>query len=59
METNLKIQGNWNGSKTKIKQNCPNLTDMDVLYSINKEDKFAVCLIRKLGKTPRRNSLLN
>lgn len=59
METPHKIQENWNGSKTKIKQNCPTLNDTDLVYSIVNENKLVVCLIRKLGKTPRRNSLLN
>jgi uncharacterized protein YjbJ (UPF0337 family) len=51
METTLKITGNWNELKTKLKQKYPNLTDADLVFSPGKEDDLLATLSRKLGKT--------
>ena len=51
METKLKITGNWNELKTKLKQKYPNLTDEDLAYSAGKEDELLTRLSKKLGKT--------
>ena len=51
METTIKITGNWNELKTKLKQKYPNLTDSDLVYSAGKEDELLANLSKKTGKT--------
>ncbi len=51
METKLKIKGNWNELKGKLKQKYANLTDNDLLYTEGKEDELLGRLEKKLGKT--------
>ena len=38
--TSLKMKGNWNEMKGKIKQQYANLTDDDLLYEEGKEDEL-------------------
>ncbi|WP_395748967.1 CsbD family protein [Prosthecobacter sp.] len=47
----LKIKGNWNEMKGKLKQKFANLTDDDVLYEKGKEDELYGRLQKRLGKT--------
>jgi uncharacterized protein YjbJ (UPF0337 family) len=47
----LKIKGNWNEMKGKIKQKYANLTDEDLLYQEGKEDELLGRLQKKTGKT--------
>jgi uncharacterized protein YjbJ (UPF0337 family) len=49
--TNLKITGNWNEIKGKIKQKYANLTDDDLLYVEGKEDELYGRLEKKTGRT--------
>ena len=48
---NLKIKGNWNEIKGKIKQKYANLTNDDLLYEEGKEDELYGRLQKKTGKT--------
>ena len=45
----LKIKGNWNELKGKIKQQYPNLTDVDLVYEEGKEDELYGRLQKKTG----------
>ena len=47
----LKIKGNWNVTKGKLKQKYADLTDDDLLYVEGKEDELYGRLQKKLGKT--------
>lgn len=47
----LKMKGNWNETKGKIKQKYANLTDDDLLYEEGKEDELYGRLQKKTGKT--------
>ena len=47
----LKIKGNWNVTKGKLKQQYADLTDDDLLYVEGKEDELYGRLQKKLGKT--------
>ena len=47
----LKLKGNWNETKGKIKQQYANLTDDDLLYEEGKEDELYGRLQKKTGKT--------
>jgi uncharacterized protein YjbJ (UPF0337 family) len=49
--TSLKLKGNWNETKGKIKQQYANLTDDDLLYEEGKEDEPYGRLQKKTGKT--------
>ena len=49
--TSLKIKGNWNELKGKVKQKYANLTDNDLLYEEGKEDELLGRLQTKTGKT--------
>lgn len=49
--TNLKIKGNWNELKGKVKQQYANLTDDDLLYQEGKEDELLGRIQQKTGKT--------
>lgn len=48
---NLRIKGNWNELKGKLKQKYGNLTDDDLKYSEGKEDELLGKLQKKTGKT--------
>jgi uncharacterized protein YjbJ (UPF0337 family) len=47
----LRIKGNWNQMKGKIKQKYPDLTDDDVLFVAGKEDDLLGRIQRKTGKS--------
>lgn len=47
----LKIKGNWNEIKGKIKQQYAGLTDDDLLYEEGKEDELYGRLQKKTGHT--------
>lgn len=49
--SNLKIKGNWNELKGKIKQQYAHLTDDDLLYQEGKEDELLGRIQQKTGKT--------
>ena len=49
--TGLKIKGNWNETKGKIKQKYADLTDNDLLYEEGKEDELYGRLQKKTGQT--------
>lgn len=51
METKLKIKGNWNELKGKLKQKFANLTDDDLLFAEGKEDELLGRLEKKIGKS--------
>jgi uncharacterized protein YjbJ (UPF0337 family) len=47
----LKVKGNWNVLKGKIKQKYGQLTDDDVIYEKGKEDELYGRLEKRLGKS--------
>lgn len=47
----LRIKGNWNQMKGKIKQKYPDLTDDDLLFVAGKEDELFGRIQRKTGKS--------
>lgn len=47
----LKIKGNWNQVKGKLKQKYGQLTDDDLTYTEGKEDELLGRLQEKTGKT--------
>jgi uncharacterized protein YjbJ (UPF0337 family) len=47
----LKLKGNWNELKGKMKQVYGDLTDDDLKYEEGKDDEFIGRLQQKLGKT--------
>ncbi|HJY23132.1 MAG TPA: CsbD family protein, partial [Hanamia sp.] len=47
----LKLKGNWNETKGKMKQAYGDLTDDDLKYEEGKDDEFLGRLQQKLGKT--------
>ena len=47
----LKLKGNWNELKGKMKQSYGDLTDDDLTYQEGKDDEFVGRLQQKLGKT--------
>jgi uncharacterized protein YjbJ (UPF0337 family) len=47
----LKLKGNWNEIKGKIKQQYADLTDDDLTYEEGKDDELVGRLQKKLGKT--------
>ena len=47
----LKLKGNWNETKGKIKQAYGDLTDDDLKLEEGKDDEFIGRLQQKLGKT--------
>ena len=49
--TSLKIKGNWNTLKGKIKQQYASLTDDDLLYEEGKEDELYGRIQKKTGQT--------
>lgn len=48
---NLRIKGNWNQIKGKLKQQYADLTDDDLTYAEGKEDELLGRLQEKTGKT--------
>ncbi|MEX2585268.1 MAG: CsbD family protein [Balneolaceae bacterium] len=48
---NLKIKGNWNELKGKLKQKYGELSDDDLAYVEGKEDELLGRLQKKLDKT--------
>ena len=48
---NLKIKGNWNELKGKLKQKYGDLTDDDLSFVEGKEDELLGRLQKKLNKT--------
>jgi uncharacterized protein YjbJ (UPF0337 family) len=58
--TKLKIKGDWNQAKGKLKQKFADLTDDDLLYEEGKEDELYGRLQKRLGKTREEiDALLN
>lgn len=51
METKLKISGNWNDVKAKLKQKNPSLTDADLAFSPGQEEDLVMRLSKKLNKS--------
>ena len=47
---NLKIKGNWNEVKGKLKQSYGDLTDDDLAYVEGQEDELLGRLQKKTGK---------
>lgn len=47
----LRIKGNWNETKGKLKREYGQLTDDDLAYSEGKEDELVGRLQKKLGKS--------
>lgn len=47
----LRIKGNWNVIKGKLKQQYADLTDDDLTYAEGKEDELLGRLQQKTGKT--------
>lgn len=47
----IKIKGNWNQIKGKLKQKYGDLTDDDLTYVEGQDDEFIGKLQEKLGKT--------
>lgn len=47
----LKLKGNWNQLKGKMKQAYGDLSDDDLKYDEGKDDEFIGRLQQKLGKT--------
>jgi len=47
----LKLNGDWNQMKGKMKQEYGNLTDDDLKREEGKDDEFVGRLQKKLGKT--------
>lgn len=49
--TELKLKGNWNEIKGKIKQQYAELTEDDLKYEEGKDDELVGRLQKKIGKT--------
>jgi uncharacterized protein YjbJ (UPF0337 family) len=47
----LRIKGNWNQMKGKIKNKYPDLTDDDLMFVTGKEDDLLGRIQRKTGKS--------
>ncbi|WP_345781014.1 CsbD family protein [Prosthecobacter sp.] len=47
----MKIKGNWNEMKGKLKQKFAQLTDDDLMYQNGKEDELYGRLQQRLGKS--------
>ncbi len=48
---NIKIKGDWNVLKGKLKQQFGNLTDNDLLYLKGKEEELIGRIQQRIGKT--------
>ncbi len=51
MAGNLKLKGNWNELKGKLKKEYAKLTDDDLTYVEGQEDELLGRLQKKTGKT--------
>ncbi|WPR75702.1 CsbD family protein [Algoriphagus sp. NG3] len=51
MSTNLKLKGNWNILKGKLKEKYGQLTDDDLTYIEGKEDQLLGQIQKKTGET--------
>lgn len=49
--SNLRVKGNWNELKGKLKKKYGDLTDNDLTYAEGEEDQFIGSLQKSLGKT--------
>jgi uncharacterized protein YjbJ (UPF0337 family) len=49
--TNLKLKGQWNEIKGKLKQKYGQLTDDDLMFAEGKDDEMLGRLQKKLGRT--------
>ena len=49
--TKLKMKGNWNEIKGKIKMKYGSVTDDDLVFAEGKEDELLGRLQKKIGKT--------
>ncbi len=47
----LKLMGNWNEIKGKVKKQYADLTDDDLLYEEGKDDEMLGRIQQKIGKT--------
>lgn len=47
----LKLSGNWNDLKGKVKKQYASLTDDDLLYEDGKDDELVGRIQKKIGKT--------
>lgn len=47
----LKLQGNWNEIKGKIKQKYGNLTEDDLVYEEGKDDELLGRIQQKIGQS--------
>jgi uncharacterized protein YjbJ (UPF0337 family) len=47
----LKLKGNWNELKGKMKQQYAELTDDDLVYEEGKDDELIGRIQKKIGKT--------
>lgn len=47
----LKLKGDWNATKGKLKMKFADLTDNDLLFEEGKEDELLGRLQKKLGKS--------
>jgi uncharacterized protein YjbJ (UPF0337 family) len=47
----LKMNGNWNDLKGKVKKQYASLTDDDLLYEEGKDDELVGRIQQKIGKT--------
>jgi uncharacterized protein YjbJ (UPF0337 family) len=47
----LKLSGNWNDLKGKVKKQYAGLTDDDLLYEEGKDDELVGRIQKKIGKT--------
>ena len=50
MASNLRLKGNWNEIKGKLKQQYADLTDDDLTYVEGKEDELLGKLQKKTGR---------
>lgn len=50
MASNLRLKGNWNELKGKLKQQYADLTDDDLMYVEGKEDELLGKLQKRTGK---------
>lgn len=51
MATSLKLKGQWNEAKGKLKQKYGELTDDDLTFAEGKEDEMLGRLQKRLGKS--------
>ena len=49
--TQLKLKGDWNETKGKLKQRYADLTNNDLLFEEGKEDELLGRLQKKIGKS--------